>query len=354
VPVDRELIEREMTMSMRSTSRSSEVVRVDQTDGPIGGPPQVLLSRRSLGIALGLLWLLDGALQMQSFMFTKGFADSIIAPSAHGQPFFVAAPVEWNARLIAAHSVLLNGCFAAIQVGLGLCFLFRHTVRVAVVSSIVWAGGVWYLGEGLGGVAGGHATALIGAPGAALIYIVLAIAAWPERVPSGHNGRHWQRPPHWLLRAWALLCVGFAVLDVLPPNVSARAVSTQLTTNASMAPSWLAAADHWFATWVHAAGSMGVVAMAGLEIAVGVVALNHHVLIRKVGLSVGIGIAGIYWAIGQSFGQLFSGQATDPNTGPLLIVFGMAAMGATLHSSTSRAQATYIAQPLPRVDQLAA
>ena len=343
-----------MSMSLHSTSRSSVVVRGDQTDGPIGGPPQVLLSRRSLGIALGLLWLLDGALQMQSFMFTKGFADSIVAPSAHGQPFFVSAPVEWNARLIAAHPVLLNGCFAAIQVGLGLCFLFRHTVRVAVVSSIVWAGGVWYLGEGLGGVAGGHATALIGAPGAALLYIVLAMAAWPERVASGDNGRHWQRPPDWLLRAWALLWIGFAVLDVLPPNVSARAVSTQLTANASMAPWWLAGADHWFATWVHAAGSMGVVAMAGLDIAVGVVALNHHVRIRRVGLSVGIGIAGIYWAIGQSFGQLFSGQATDPNTGPLLIVFGMAAMGATIHSSTSRARATYIARPLPRVDQLAA
>ena len=356
MPLDRELIKRElqMPMSMRSTSRSSLVARVDQTDRNPTRPCNDLLSRRSLGIALGLLWLLDGVLQMQTFMFTKGFADSVVAPSAHGQPFFVAAPVEWNARLIAAHPVLLNGCFAAIQVGLGLCFLFRRTIRVAVASSILWAGGVWYLGEGLGGVAGGHTTALIGAPGAALLYILLAIAAWPERVASGDKGRHWQRPPHWLLRAWAFLWVGFAILDLLPPNVSARAVSTQLTTNASMAPSWLAAADHWFATWVHAAGSTSVVAMAGLEIAVGVVALSHHVLIRRVGLSVGFEIAGVYWAIGQSFGQLFSGQATDPNTGPLLIVFGMAAMGATLHSSTSRAQATHIAQPLPRVDQLAA
>ena len=129
---------------------------------------------------LGFIWLLDGALQLQSFMFTKGFATGIIAPSANGQPFFVAGPVEWNARMIGAHPALFNGLFASIQLALGLCFLFRRTAQLAIVSSVVWAAGVWYLGEGLGGLGSGT-TALLGAPGAALLYMVLAMAPGPAR-----------------------------------------------------------------------------------------------------------------------------------------------------------------------------
>lgn len=319
-----------------------------------GQVPRAILSRRSLRMALGLLWLLDGALQMQSFMFTKGFADSVIAPAAHGQPSFIAAPIAWNARMIAAHPLFFGGCFAAIQVGLGLLFLFRRAARLAILSSIVWAGGVWLLGEGLGGVAGGHATALIGAPGAAVLYIVLAIAAWPGHVPSAGNGMLRQRLPHWVLRAWAILWIAFAVLSVLPPNASARAVSDQLSMNAAAVPSWLASADHWSASLVLAGGPVGVGAVASLELAIGVLALSRRDGVRMVALSVGMMIAGIYWAIGQSFGQLLSGQATDPNTGPLLILFGLAAMGATLPSAPSGAPATRFSVPIPRSDRLAA
>lgn len=102
-------------------------------------PP--LLSRRRLQIVLGLLWLLDGALQLQSFMFSAGFAKSIIAPSANGQPIFVSAPVEWNAHLIAAHPVLLNAAFASVQLLLGVGFLFRRSARIAIVGSIAWGSG---------------------------------------------------------------------------------------------------------------------------------------------------------------------------------------------------------------------
>ncbi len=65
-------------------------------------------SQQTLRIVLGLFWLLDGALQLQSFMFTKGFANGIVAPVAAGQPFFVAGPVEWNARFIGTHPEVLN------------------------------------------------------------------------------------------------------------------------------------------------------------------------------------------------------------------------------------------------------
>jgi hypothetical protein len=37
------------------------------------------ITRRLLQIALGLLWLLDGLLQAQPFMFTRGVATEVIA-----------------------------------------------------------------------------------------------------------------------------------------------------------------------------------------------------------------------------------------------------------------------------------
>ncbi len=152
---------------------SSTAPTVARSSHPSSGTEPTLDSRRDLitrhrlRIVLGLLWLLDGSLQLQSFMFSSGFARSIIAPSAIGQPTYVSAPVEWNAHLIAAHPVLLNAAFAAVQVLLGVGFLFGLTARTVIVGSVGWALGIWYLGEGLGGLGGGHVIGLVGAPGAA-------------------------------------------------------------------------------------------------------------------------------------------------------------------------------------------
>jgi len=63
------------------------------------------LTRRCLQMALGLLWLADGALQLQPVMLSTRFARQIISPAGAGQQAFVAVPVHWAARLIAAHPV---------------------------------------------------------------------------------------------------------------------------------------------------------------------------------------------------------------------------------------------------------
>jgi hypothetical protein len=96
-------------------------------------------TRRGLQIVLGLLWLLDGALQLQPFMLGSGFARQVIGEAAAGQPHFVAGPVEWAADIIAAHP-LLDVPFAAVQLLLGvgmvvprsgspLCRIHRRGIR---------------------------------------------------------------------------------------------------------------------------------------------------------------------------------------------------------------------------------
>src|SRR4051794_25099782 len=163
------------------------------------------ITRRHLQVALGLFWLLDGALQAQPFMFTREFATQVIAPVGQGQPGFVSAPVHWISTVIAAHPVAWNVPFAAIQLLLGLGLLVPRTARVTLAASIVWALGVWYLAEGLSGMGDGHASLIDGAPGSALIYAILAFAAWPRR-----DARR-EGPAPWLPIAWAVLWVGAAV-----------------------------------------------------------------------------------------------------------------------------------------------
>jgi hypothetical protein len=129
----------------------------------------IRITRRHLQIALGLLWLLDGGLQLQPFMLGTGFAKQVIAPAAAGQPRFVATAVQWGASVIAAHPVAWDVPFAVAQLLIGLGLLVPHTARLALAASLPWSLGVWFFGEGLSGLAGGHASLLTGAPGSALL-----------------------------------------------------------------------------------------------------------------------------------------------------------------------------------------
>ena len=303
---------------------------------------RVMLSRRTLCYVLGLLWLLDGALQLQSFMFTAGFAHQVIAPAAAGQPWFVAVPINWNARLIGGHPALLNAFFAGTQLALGSGFILKRTIRVAIIASSAWAVCVWYLGEGLGGLASGHVTALVGAPGAAILYVVLAAAAWPvgpvagDQVNgSGPSPLSLRRPPRWVIGFWSALWLGSAVLNLLPRNFSASALSSQVSVNISSVPSWLAAGDRAVASGIERGGLEGVLATVMIELAIGLLSLSRS-RFQLPAVYAGMALAGLYWAVGQSFGQLFSGQATDPSTGPLVVAVGLAAIGAIRSQGSAR------------------
>lgn len=50
----------------------------------------------------------------------------------------------------------------------------------------------------------------------------------------------------------------------------------------------------------------------------------------------GMFFALLFWVIGQGAGLLSSGHATDPNTGPLLVLLGVAVLGAPTDLKLSR------------------
>jgi hypothetical protein len=277
----------------------------------------VRITRRHLQIALGLLWLLDGGQQLPRFMLRTSFARQILDPVAAGQPHFVAGPVHWAANLIAAHPVAWDVPFALAQLLIGLGLLFPRTAKLALAASIPWSLGVWFFGEGLSGLASGHASLLTGAPGSVFLYGVLALAAWPRRDPSQ------EAPARWLPLAWAVIWVGGAIFQALPGQNNGADVAGAINTGA---PGWPGRLDASVAGWITRHGTLVVVALVVAEALIGLGALYRRS--RGPAVAAGFALALAIWVVGQDFGLLYTGQATDPNTAPIIALMAIVILGA--------------------------
>jgi hypothetical protein len=289
------------------------------------------ITRRHLQLALGSLWLLDGVLQCQPFMFSRAFAHRILAPAAAGQPSLVAVPLHAVAVLVAAQPIVSNGLFAIVQVLLGLAILSRRFTRVALGASIGWALSVWVVGEGLGGVATG-ATFLVGAPGAALLYAAIAVCAWPVR-DSGRDAR-----PSWLaLPIWSALWFIAAALQLVHGNDSTTSLTMTLRGAQSSAPHWIARLDGELAR-LHVP-SWTVAAMVAVYVLVAMWSLLPG-WTRRLSLGIGVLISLTSWLLFQGLGDLTSGQSTDPNIGPLMVLLALAVIGAYPNDVNEGSRAT--------------
>jgi hypothetical protein len=287
---------------------------VRQLVATFAGSPGI--TRRHLQVALGLLWLLDGALQAQPFMFTSGFATQSIAPAAQGQPGFVAGPVHWASTVIAADPVAWNVAFAGTQLLLGVGLLVPRTARLALAASIAWALAVWYLGDGLSGLASGHASLITGAPGSALLLALLAGAAWPSRDGSRDG------PAPWLPFAWAVVWVGAAVFQALPGQNGGKGVAAELTGGSNGA----------LGAWAVHHSLLLVSLLVAAEYLIGVGALARRT--RTPAVALGLALTLAFWVLGQNLGELYTGQATDPNSGPVLALMAIALLAGRRRSET--------------------
>jgi hypothetical protein len=303
-------------------------------------------ARRWLQLGLAAVWLLDALLQLQSFMFTKGFGQSL--GSGPGNPAFVADPVSWSARIIEAHPAWTNAAFASVQLFLALGIAWRPTVKAALAASVAWSLGVWWLGEGLGGLFNGTADAVTGAPGAVILYALLAVLLWPAdadavRGPapapdaggaaaatrssgSGVGGPFVAARPAGVLTPrllWLALWGSFAYFAIQAANRTAQGLHDMVAGMADGEPGWLAALDRNAASLLAGTGAMWSVILA---VAFAVIAAG--IFLPAPGARVIVALAAvtalIIWVIGQNFGGILAGSATDPNSGILLILFAAA------------------------------
>ena len=280
------------------------------------GVPDV---RRRLQLALAAIWLLDGVLQCQPVMFTRAFPPTLAA-AAQGNPALIAGPITWSAHLIGQHVVAMNAVFAAVQLLLGLGIAWRPTMKLALGASIAWAAAVWWLGEGLGSVLTGSASPVSGAPGAVILYALLAILLWPvarERAAPFVAGRAIGAPAARGL--WLIVWGSLAGLALQPAARAPHAISGMISDMAHGQPGWLA----W--TGNHAASALsqqGLAASVVLAVALAVVAAGGC-LPARAAIVLAIVIAAAIW-IAEGLGGILTGSATDPNTGPLLALFALA------------------------------
>lgn len=277
---------------------------------------------RTLRIALGLIWIVDAALQCQPVMFSRAFVTDIIVPNASGQPGFVAAPIHLIARLIEPRVALFNAFAIAIQLLIGLGLMRRSTVRPALLVSFGWALGVWWFGEGLGGLLAGTAAPLTGAPGPVLLYVLAGLIVWPRAgapagrpVPTGSGAR---RAARW---AWAVLWLGSAALWLLPANRAAGAVHDQIA-GAPAGAGWLSSLESALAAAAAGHGLVIAIAAACLSAFIGLAVLLDRA--TRPALALAVLVAVFYFVAGQGVGGILTGSGTDPGSGPLLILLAAA------------------------------
>ncbi len=280
-------------------------------------------ARRALQLALAGMWLLDAALQYQPAMFTKALG-ATFAASAMGDPGVIADPANWTASLFEHYPVALNAICATIQLLLAIGLIWRPTVRLTLGASIVWSLAVWWLGEGLGGMLNQMSSPINGAPGAAILYALLAVLLWPTAgedaaaFPAAHRiGARAARVTWFVL--WAIL----ASSALWPDNRTPWTMAETIRDAASGEPRWLAAVG---------TAAARVVSWHGIKLSLLLAAVLLLIAVSvylpkpawRAGLVLACMLSAVIWVAGEALGGILTGSATDPNTGPLLVLLALA------------------------------
>jgi hypothetical protein len=281
-------------------------------------------ARRMLQLCLGAVWLLDAILQYQSVMFTRAFGQ-MLATAAPGNPTVIARPITWDASLVEHHGVTINTAFATVQLLLALGIAWRPAVKIALGASIAWSLGVWWFGEGLGAVLTGNASPVSGAPGAVIIYALLAVLLWPADRGSGPA-------PFVAARAvgtrasralWLVLWASLAYFSLLAANRAPQGLHDMISGMAAGQPGWLAAIDDNAAALL---AHQGLAASIVLAMVLAVIAASVYLPARaaRAALVLAILLTAAIWVVGEALGGILTGGGTDPNSGPLLALLALA------------------------------
>jgi hypothetical protein len=282
-------------------------------------PAGVSARRRELQIALGLVWLLDAVLQFQPFMFSRSFVTQVVQPPAIGSPSLIAHTVNWASEVMLRDIAIFNAAFAAVQLLVAVGLLFRRTVKAALALSIVWALAVWWFGESLGGVLTGS-TPLAGLPGAVVLYALIAVLLWPpsteqrdEPISPATAGPLGATAPRVL---WAVLWVSFAYFLLLPANRAPSGIG-QIFAFTDGQPTWLTSIMNHLSRVAGDHGTQVSIVLAVLcaLVALGVLAAPT----LRPALALAVVLALLFW-VAEGLGGIFTGEGTDPNSGPLLVL----------------------------------
>jgi hypothetical protein len=297
----------------------------------------MLLSQKRLVQILGALWLIDGLLQLQPQMFTMNMVNGVMVPLVQAQPSLIATSLNRITAVTTDNLTLVNLIIAVVQIGMGVCLLVgsrsypaSRLAKGAVIVSIFWALIVWYGGEGMSLLLTGQASILTGAPGAVLLYPLLGLVIYPRRTaeaqkpgkePAGILSRHQLR--------WGLAAFWFfaALLQLQPywwqPEQISQAIGA-MSGQGGLDSLFVDPVLNWLSSSTSHAEIVLNVVLIVLCAALGAGLLFVKNERLRPLLVVSIVISFIIWWGAEAFGMIFTGMATDFNSGLLLIVMAMA------------------------------
>jgi hypothetical protein len=283
------------------------------------------ITTRGIQVALGLIWLLAGVLQFQSFMYTHGIVTEVFGPAAEKQWSIVGGPMKTIDNFYGRDLTLWNTLAAEIQcaIGLGL-ILSRKTVKPALLVSFGWALVVWWFGEGFGGLTSNTLPSpLMGAPGGVILYAIVGLLVWPTGKQEGRSpadmGPLGDRGG---LYAWSALWALSAGLWLANVNRAQGATHEMIKGMAEASPHWLARLQNSVGNHAQGHGTTIAVVLAIVSLAV---AIGVWTPLRWPALVLAIVVSLAYWVFGQSLGGPFwIGDATDVNAGPLFVLLAFA------------------------------
>lgn len=280
--------------------------------------------QRTFQLLLATIWLLDAVLQIQPFMFTKGSNgfSGMLNGMAAGNPGVVAHTIGWNASLVYRQPVLTDALFALVQFVIAFGIVFQRTLRPALALSVVWALGVWWFGEGAGGIFLGTATPFGGGPGGVLFYALLAVVLWPRE----GSDRPFIAARTVGVRAakliWVALWGLLATLAVVGSGRQPRTLHDLVSASSTGQPGWLSHIDRVSASFLLHHGTEAAVLLAALCVLTGV-SIYVSSQLTAVMIVTMVVVFGAIWVAVQNFGGILAGGATDPNSGLLVILFAL-------------------------------
>jgi cytochrome oxidase Cu insertion factor (SCO1/SenC/PrrC family) len=278
-------------------------------------------SRRILRYGFGLLWILDGVLQMQSAM-PLGLATNLLTDARDATPTWMQGPVNASITLWNEHPVGMATVAVLIELGIGILLLSRTTSAWAARVSLIWVILVW-VASGYGGLLSPESSFFFGWPGSPLYYFFAGLVLrrrdgyFPRRIAG--------RASRWLAGSFIL-----GALVQLRPGTGAWQSGSgnafwQMAHEMSAMPQ-----PEWIRQIVrgigHAAKFLGPtwnLAMVLVLVATGLVIAGSSTRTRTRALVVVISVCSMIWIGFQDLG-LFGGLSTDPNSMPTLIVIALA------------------------------
>jgi hypothetical protein len=283
----------------------------------------MLFTQKRLRQILGVLWLIDGLLQLQPQMFTMNMVNGVMAPTVPGQPGPVAASLSWIIAVTTHNLVLVNLLIAVVQIVIGVLLISGFWVRGTIIASIVWALVVWYGGEGMSMLFTGQAGILTGAPGAVLLYPLLGLLVYPRKEDPEQGLLPRSTFRYFLAGFWF-----FSALLQLQPfwwqdGQISQAISGMVGgggLNGFLLDPLLTSVSNMTAHSEIPLNIILIVVCLALGFALVFVKEKR---IRPV-LVASIVVSVVIWWIAQGFGMIFTGMATDFNSGLLLVVMALA------------------------------